>query len=1111
MGSDRARTSYDPAQRYRAVVRQQGRVTLEADENEAWQIDAARQRAEVREIVGVCGTPDDGYKITPGASFDLGVGAGTMYVGGERVRLGATPAVTYAHQPDWLTPPPPANPVRELVYLYLFEQEISAVEDHGLLEVALGGPDTAQRLRVMQHVERVAVSATSCTGAFGDAEKEWEGAGLTYDAATARLVSRARLKVGFDQMGGNQNPCEPVAQGGYLGADNQLIRVQIASATTFTWGFDDASFLYRVASIAADGTNKTLTLAQRPLDAFHQPRAGQCVEILRASAKLANGDYAAYAGDLLNPPASTQHLVTTLASAYDPDAGTIVLQDALPAAFADPNQTPVLYVRVWEQQLTIDTAHPVSLGTTGINVSLSATGNVFHAGDYWTLAARPSTPVQVYPERLTASPQPPEGPRRWVCPLAVIGWTGQTGTVLEDCRNPFDDLVELTKRKYGGGCCTVNVKPSDLSANTTLQTIVDKFRGRANATVCLASGVYELREPLRLTAEHAGLTIEACDGGADLRVAAGSENAFLDGMIVLERANSVSLRGLRLTLPQVPFTAAGGKLTIPDPAVRKHVPPALLDDLCVSIGVRAIHCALLAVDDCLFRFTVAALKDVLAIGVFAQTECWGFRLTRTRFVRDEDVVRHKSERPFRMLIGYALAPAVTIAQPPPPPPTPPKPPAPGGPSAANLDVTRAEGLVAGTPPKSHAIVLRAILQDAFFEENLFSGLSLATLILADLGTVAFERNTVREVLGGFFLIAQAALADAIALTQLSVDEAQAGFAKRLLGAIGTVLTDPTIVLGTALVRSYPLPVTSPAHVLPPLQPNAPKTRSMRVAVDDMLALYTRTVSLKSETQLKDTQPAQPAEAAQPAQQAEATQPAQHAEPAQPAETAQPAQHAEAAQPAQPAETAQPGQRAQSAQAAQAAQPKTQKVVLTPVQRAVEAILPFQNAQRSLAGFETIAFAAQPRHAFFPAALRFVANEVDAVVANVSSSAALLVWGDHAELQGSLIVDGNRFRNAANEMPTALAVFVERCAVTGNAIVNEANAYLQGQRQGAVAAILSLELFVEPESSPNDPAARTAAVAVTGNVFRGETLLPDRNLNPVPPAPMDGWDFLNTVL
>ena len=57
MGSDRARVSYDPSRKWRGLVAQQGRVTVEADWNEAASIDAERDRAATLDIVGPVGTP----------------------------------------------------------------------------------------------------------------------------------------------------------------------------------------------------------------------------------------------------------------------------------------------------------------------------------------------------------------------------------------------------------------------------------------------------------------------------------------------------------------------------------------------------------------------------------------------------------------------------------------------------------------------------------------------------------------------------------------------------------------------------------------------------------------------------------------------------------------------------------------------------------------------------------------------------------------------------------------------------------------------------------------------------------------------------------------------
>ena len=166
MAGDRARVSFDPSRKWRGLIAQQGRVTVEADWNEAATIDLERDRLQALDVVGPVGTPDHGYSVTafpagataPATPGDLTIGPGTLYLGGERLDLDA--AVTYSTQPDWLdhsTDPlwvQPAANGNELVYLLASEQEVSAVEDPALADVALGGPDTMQRQRILQHVVR---------------------------------------------------------------------------------------------------------------------------------------------------------------------------------------------------------------------------------------------------------------------------------------------------------------------------------------------------------------------------------------------------------------------------------------------------------------------------------------------------------------------------------------------------------------------------------------------------------------------------------------------------------------------------------------------------------------------------------------------------------------------------------------------------------------------------------------------------------------------------------------------------------------------------------------------------------------------------------------------
>src|SRR5271170_6894326 len=189
MGSDRSRISYSPSQQYRSVVMQQGRVTVEADWNEAQLIASEETRLEALDFVGPAGTPDNGYAISLiTGSFDFDIGAGTMYVGGMRASLPEGLQYSQQQQNDWMdwsndaswvSVPAAAPTSNEYVYLFLREQEVSAVEDSNLKDIALGGPDTAQRMRLVQHVVRLDSTGTDCPSALAAAQATWASEGFT--------------------------------------------------------------------------------------------------------------------------------------------------------------------------------------------------------------------------------------------------------------------------------------------------------------------------------------------------------------------------------------------------------------------------------------------------------------------------------------------------------------------------------------------------------------------------------------------------------------------------------------------------------------------------------------------------------------------------------------------------------------------------------------------------------------------------------------------------------------------------------------------------------------------------------------------------------------------
>src|SRR5258708_12877548 len=97
------------------------------------------------------------------------------------------------------------------------------------------------------------------------------------------LKSSSPLFVTWESNPKAPDPCEPSSAGGYLGAENQLIRVQVVNVDMakktcdLIWGYDDASFLYRVTPDAS--ANPVLTLDRSPVADFHRPRPAQPLQL----------------------------------------------------------------------------------------------------------------------------------------------------------------------------------------------------------------------------------------------------------------------------------------------------------------------------------------------------------------------------------------------------------------------------------------------------------------------------------------------------------------------------------------------------------------------------------------------------------------------------------------------------------------------------------------------------------------------------------------------------------------------------------------------------------------------------------------------------------------
>lgn len=556
---DLSRSATDFRKHFTSVRTQMGRVLTEDDHNDNERLHGEDERRSRVHIIGPAGSPDDGFSIknptVTGGKIDFDITPGTFYLGGHRLDL--EQVERFQVQSDWVNmapadmpAPPTTTPRFDLVYLEAWQQAVSAVEDSELFEVALGGPDTSTRIRLMRRV-RVATG-----GATGDCHKDWatvlagwSAAGLGTLNDQAELVVDTRLKVGFAPGTNPADLCSPPVAGGYLGAENQAIRVQLVDATHFTWGFDNASPLYRVTvGPNAVGQMRKITLQTEPKDQAHWPLAGQIVELLPWSAVLANKERIAEVSGFL----------ARVEASYDPDTHELFLTTDVPAGFgqawksrpdAADLQPEFLYMRVWNRgsdilspvSIPFVTGTPVTLGNTGLTVTF--TGSDHHPADYWIIAARPEAPNHVVPW-LLESGRGPHGIRRYSTPLAVVQWTPAvggiaTGVVVHDCREKFPPLTRIRT------CCTYTVGDGTTSFGnfTSIQKAIDALPADGGE-VCVLPGVYP--ENIHIAKRH-DVSVHGC-GRRSVLMDDGSAKA---PVITIEDSQRIAIHDLAIQAPAV--------------------------------------------------------------------------------------------------------------------------------------------------------------------------------------------------------------------------------------------------------------------------------------------------------------------------------------------------------------------------------------------------------------------------------------------------------------------------------------------------------------------------------------------------------------------------------
>jgi hypothetical protein len=524
VSGDYTRFTFKPRNRFSGVLQQQGRVQLDSDWNEA--VDIIKHRLEVQALdtFGPVGVPflttKDAFKVSVIAGGNLAIEPGRLYVDGLLVEAFAEEAPTYLNQPFFPDPDPDPLPAGNVVvYLDVWEREVTYVEDPALLDVALGGADTATRTQTVWQLRVDPRDVAECGATIGEPPSDGL---LSTDAVTPPPPD---------------DPCLLPPLAGYRGIENRLYRVEIQEGgalgtALFKWSRDNGSIVSPVTDIDAAGLDTWISVKLIGRDQFLRFNKGNWVTVTDDHRELHGepGDMAVI--DDIDETNSRLLLKSTA------PLGTVRAFGATPGEIAGRHTR----VQRWDQNKDVNTLDADGLMTTGagpigiedgITVSFGTkSGGDFRVGDYWVFWARTATASV---EILTDAP--PRGIHHHYVQLAAITGLGGADPEVEDCR---------PKPPKGECCCcliTVGTNEDRPADYETLAQAIAALPVIAPDTsvyviVCLDPGEHEV--PTTVTVARPRTTIRGCGFGSHVNGGEGPVIRLAGSEQALEHVSVVS-------------------------------------------------------------------------------------------------------------------------------------------------------------------------------------------------------------------------------------------------------------------------------------------------------------------------------------------------------------------------------------------------------------------------------------------------------------------------------------------------------------------------------------------------------------------------------------------
>jgi len=519
---------------------------------------------------------------------------------------------------------------RLVVYLEGYERHVTAVDDQGLREQALGnGPDTCTRSADIGQAKLAPAIGLDPDVAAASAQAS--------RAFRRRQLPTGALVIDTPPQLDDPDPCALPAAGGYTGLDHRLYRFEIHGGgavpdAVVKWSRDNGAELFPLFS---------LTAAQVEAAADTPLRDGDLVELLSEAIELGDAGLAAIdaaQGRFTAPARAVGDLVRLR------DEGLVANGTRRRFSLRDPNDEAIapavpvvparygvpaairLKARRWHGTIAAaGGASPFSAALEdGLTVTL--TGGGFEPGDWWQYEARVGRDNANGPWRAR-----PHGPERLFAPLALVQFQGPANPLLllawlderfpSLCSIDADDIAfdggicgtdadtvqefleELCDREQGG-CCDIDLRPEEAGDDAErIRDALAELAAGVTAVVCLHRGVY--RFATTLVVDNRVLVVRGCpeavvvgqEAGAPLFRVVNQGRLELESLTLLGTAATpllalieVATTGARLEARDVGLVnlgqAAGGSAAIrvlgPEPdiaALDSHLTPAPASNL----------------------------------------------------------------------------------------------------------------------------------------------------------------------------------------------------------------------------------------------------------------------------------------------------------------------------------------------------------------------------------------------------------------------------------------------------------------------------------------------------------------------------------------------------